>query len=46
MILSDRDMLERVATHSLLIDPFDSECVQPSTYDVRLVMFRLFSSHI
>jgi dCTP deaminase len=46
MILSDRDMLERVATHSLLIDPFDSECVQPSTYDVRLgSQFRLFSSH-
>ena len=46
MILSDKDIKKEVKSNNLVIDPFDEECVQPSTYDVHLSnQFRVFSNH-
>lgn len=45
MILSDGD-IKKELKKKLVIDPFDEECVQPSTYDVHLSnQFRVFSNH-
>lgn len=46
MILSDKDIKDRIEEGSLGIEPFDEDCVQPSTYDLHLgEEFRLFNSH-
>jgi len=36
MILSDRDIRKAVETEKIVISPFDSNCVQPSSYDLHL----------
>jgi len=46
MIISDKDLKERVKRGDLKIEPYDPACVQPSTYDLHLGgEFRVFSSH-
>lgn len=46
MILADKDIKKEVKGKRLVIDPYDQECVQPSTYDVHLSSeFRLFNNH-
>ena len=44
MILSDRDMLAEIDAGRIAIDPFDRECVQPSSVDLhlgnKLLLFR------
>ena len=46
MILSDKDIKKEIKNNKLVIDPFDNECVQPSTYDVHLSsQFRVFNNH-
>jgi len=46
MVLSDKDIVEWRENKELGIDPFDKDCVQPSTYDVHLSSeFRVFSGH-
>lgn len=42
-VLSDRDLKERLPE---IIDPYDEECVQPSSYDVKLGdSFRVFHNY-
>ncbi|MFA4826720.1 MAG: dCTP deaminase [Candidatus Shapirobacteria bacterium] len=36
MILSDRDLKQAVQSKKLVIEPYDSECLQPSSYDLHL----------
>jgi dCTP deaminase len=36
MILSDQDIIKAVKDGWIVIDPFDSACVQPSSYDLHL----------
>lgn len=46
MILSDKDLKARIRKKSLVIRPFERECVQPSTYDLHLGdEFRVFRNH-
>ena len=44
MILSDRDILREIEAARIAIDPFDRECVQPSSVDLhlgnKLLLFR------
>ncbi len=46
MILSDRDLLAEINKGSIIIDPFDPACVQPSSIDVKVSnLFRVFRNH-
>ncbi len=46
MLLSDREILARVAAGDIRLDPFDEALVQPASVDVRLDRyFRLFDNH-
>ena len=46
MILSDHTIREQVASGRILIEPFDSACVQPSSVDLHLdADFRVFRNH-
>lgn len=46
MLLSDRDILARVAAGDIRLDPFAEALVQPASVDVRLDRyFRLFDNH-
>ncbi|MGI5840690.1 MAG: dCTP deaminase [Patescibacteria group bacterium] len=36
MILSDKDIKKAIESKRILIDPFEPECVQPSSYDLHL----------
>ncbi len=46
MILSDRTIRERLAAGSIVLDPFDDSCVQPSSVDVHLDReFLVFRNH-
>src|SRR5262245_8954477 len=46
MILSDRTIREQIKEGRIIIDPFDDDCVQPSSVDVRLDRyFRVFLNH-
>lgn len=46
MLLSDRDIQAEIATKRVVLQPFDSEMVQPSSIDVRLDRyFRVFENH-
>ena len=46
MILSDRDLLAEINKGSIIIEPFDAACVQPSSIDVKVSnLFRVFRNH-
>lgn len=46
MLLSDRDILQEIATDGIRLDPWTPEMVQPSSVDVRLdKFFRVFENH-
>lgn len=46
MILSDRDLLAEIKKGSIIIEPFDPACVQPSSIDVKVSnLFRVFRNH-
>ena len=46
MILSDRDLLTEIGKGSIVIEPFDPACVQPSSIDVKVSnLFRVFRNH-
>jgi dCTP deaminase len=46
MILCDRDIMERVQTKEIIIDPFDESCIQPASYDLHLDnQFKVFKPH-
>lgn len=46
MVLSDRSILEAIASGRVVIDPFDSSLVQPSSVDVRVGnLFRVFRNN-
>lgn len=46
MILSDRDLHAQIEQGKIIIDPFDTDNVQPSSIDVRLDnRFRVFHNH-
>lgn len=46
MLLSDREIRARIASGSVVIDPWDPAAVQPASVDVRLDRwFRLFDNH-
>ncbi len=36
MVLSDRSIREQIAARRIVIDPFDEECIQPASVDLRL----------
>src|SRR3954470_6933475 len=44
MILSDRDILQEIEASRIVIDPYERECVQPSSVDLhlgnKLLLFR------
>jgi dCTP deaminase len=45
MILSDASIREEVAAGRIVIDPFDPECVQPSSVDLHVdAQFRVFAN--
>jgi dCTP deaminase len=45
MILSDRTIREEIAAGRIVIDPFDAECVQPSSVDLHVdSQFRVFAN--
>jgi dCTP deaminase len=46
VILSDRSIRDEVAAGRVIIEPFDEQCVQPSSVDVKLGnLFRVFRNH-
>ena len=46
MILSDRDIKERVKEGKISLKPYDEGCVQPASYDLHLDNdFRVFKAH-
>ena len=46
MILSDRSILEAVQEGRIIIEPFDQECLQPSSVDLHLdYRFLVFKNH-
>ena len=46
MILSDRDLRAEIDNGSIVIEPFDPACVQPSSIDVKVSnLFRVFRNH-
>jgi dCTP deaminase len=46
VILSDRDLRKAISNGHIVIDPFDDDCIQPSSVDVRLDrLFRVFRNH-
>jgi len=45
MILSDRDIRAQIASGRIVIDPFDPDCVQPSSVDLHVdQQFRVFAN--
>ncbi|MCR3746883.1 MULTISPECIES: dCTP deaminase [Lentzea] len=45
MLLSDQDLRKEVESGRLVLDPFDAEMLQPSSFDVRLDrFFRVFNN--
>ncbi len=45
MILSDRSIREEIEAGRIVIDPFDAECVQPSSIDLHVdAQFRVFAN--
>jgi dCTP deaminase len=46
VILSDRDLRAEIERGSIVIEPFDAACVQPSSIDVKVSnLFRVFRNH-
>ena len=46
MVLSDRSIREALDAGSIVIDPFDDSCIQPSSVDLHVDQyFRLFRNH-
>jgi dCTP deaminase len=46
MVLSDRSIREALAAGQIKIDPFDDDCIQPSSVDLHVDQyFRLFRNH-
>ena len=46
MVLSDRSIREALAAGTIVIDPFDDSCIQPSSVDLHVDQyFRLFRNH-
>jgi len=46
MILSDRSIRDEIAAGRIVIDPFDENCVQPSSVDLHVDRyFRVFRNH-
>ena len=46
MILSDRTIREEIDAGRIVIDPFDDECIQPSSIDLHVdSQFRVFANH-
>ena len=46
MILSDRSILEAVKDGRIIIEPFDPDCLQPSSVDLHLdYRFLVFKNH-
>ena len=46
MLLSDRDIAKEISTGRVVVEPFDSAMIQPSSVDVRLDrFFRVFENH-
>ncbi len=46
MILSDLSLREQIAAGRIVIEPFDDNCVQPSSIDVKIDnLFRVFRNH-
>ena len=46
VILSDRDLRAEIDKGSIVIEPFDAACVQPSSIDVKVSnLFRVFRNH-
>lgn len=46
MLLSDRDIRAHIDNGRIILDPFESAMVQPSSVDVRIdKLFRLFDNH-
>ncbi|MDP6894228.1 MAG: dCTP deaminase, partial [Acidimicrobiales bacterium] len=46
MILSDRSILKAVQEGRIIIEPFDQECLQPSSVDLHLDhRFLVFKNH-
>ena len=46
MILSDRSLREQLAAGHIVVEPFDDNCVQPSSIDVKIGnLFRVFRNH-
>ena len=46
MVLSDRSIREALAAGTIVIDPFDDSCLQPSSVDLHVDQyFRLFRNH-
>ena len=45
MILSDRTIREAIDAGSIVIDPFDEACIQPSSIDLHVdSQFRVFAN--
>src|SRR5919201_2615552 len=45
MILSDRSIRDEIAAGRIEIDPFDDDCVQPSSVDLHVdAQFRVFAN--
>jgi dCTP deaminase len=46
MVLSDRSLREQLAAGRIVVEPFDEQCVQPSSIDVKVSnLFRVFRNH-
>src|ERR1700710_72102 len=46
MVLSDHSLHEQLAAGRIIIEPYDEQCVQPSSIDVKVsTLFRVFRNH-
>lgn len=46
MLISDNDIIKKISTKQIILEPFDINMVQPASVDVRLDrFFRLFNNH-
>jgi dCTP deaminase len=46
MVLSDHSLREQLDAGSIIIEPYDEQCVQPSSIDVKVSnLFRVFRNH-
>lgn len=46
MLLSDNDIINKISTKQIILEPYDTNMLQPASIDVRLDrFFRLFNNH-